>query len=180
MKSSRPEPAACSDHHDDEMLDEHVGHRAMLTANHKDRFEVDDKAGVQVEIRLRWLCPGAIEVAPRQHDLKPSQRQVIVDLNSLWSIALGVGFHEASAYSQDSTNAFDLNLPPLDEDDGVMDLTVPPAQGAAGRRKECVKEQTQQVYQALLARSKNSILGKHHTKEVAAQFGLHVHTVQRL
>jgi hypothetical protein len=37
-----------------------------------------------------------------------------------------------------------------------------------------------QVYQALLARSKNGKLGKKDSKIVADYFGLHIPTVQRL
>ncbi|GJN35780.1 hypothetical protein PR202_gb24586 [Eleusine coracana subsp. coracana] len=49
------------------------------------------------------------------------------------------------------------------------------------RRKEVTKEVSIQVYQSLLARSKNGTrLGKYDTREVDAQFGLHMRTVQRL
>ena len=48
------------------------------------------------------------------------------------------------------------------------------------RRKEMSEELRKQVYQALLARSNNGKLGKKDTAFVAAQFGLHIRSVQRL
>ena len=42
------------------------------------------------------------------------------------------------------------------------------------------EEVTKQVYQALLARSKNSKLGKKDTRIVADHFRLHIRSVQRL
>jgi hypothetical protein len=42
------------------------------------------------------------------------------------------------------------------------------------------KEVRRQVYQALLARSKNATLGKKDTSIVAHQFGVHIRSVQRL
>ena len=48
------------------------------------------------------------------------------------------------------------------------------------RRKEMSKDLRKQVYQALLARSKNEKLGKKDTQIVADQFGLHIRSVQRL
>ena len=42
------------------------------------------------------------------------------------------------------------------------------------------KDLRKQVYQALLARSKNEKLGKKDTQIVANQFGLHIRSVQRL
>ena len=48
------------------------------------------------------------------------------------------------------------------------------------RRKEMSKDLRKQVYQALLARSKNEKLGKKDTQIVANQFGLHIRSVQRL
>ena len=48
------------------------------------------------------------------------------------------------------------------------------------RRKEMTEELRKQVYQALLARSKNGKLGKKDSRIVADQFGLHIQTVQRL
>jgi hypothetical protein len=42
------------------------------------------------------------------------------------------------------------------------------------------KEVRRQVYQALLARSKNGTLGKKDTSIVAYQFGVHIRSVQRL
>jgi hypothetical protein len=42
------------------------------------------------------------------------------------------------------------------------------------------EEVRKQVFQALLARSKNGVLGKKDTTVVAAQFGLHIRAVQRL
>jgi len=48
------------------------------------------------------------------------------------------------------------------------------------RRKDMTEEVTKQVYQALLARSKNTKLGKKDTRIVADHFGLHIRSVQRL
>ena len=48
------------------------------------------------------------------------------------------------------------------------------------RRKEMSEELRKQVYQALLARTNNGKLGKKDTAFVAAQFGLHIRSVQRL
>ena len=48
------------------------------------------------------------------------------------------------------------------------------------RRKDMTKEETRQVYQAFLARSKNGKLGKKDITIVAAQFGIHIRSVQRL
>ena len=48
------------------------------------------------------------------------------------------------------------------------------------RRKDMTKEETRQVYQAFLARSKNEKLGKKDTRFVADQFGVHIRSVQRL
>jgi hypothetical protein len=48
------------------------------------------------------------------------------------------------------------------------------------RRKDMTEEVTRQVYQALLARSKNGTLGKKDTRNVADQFGVHIRSVQRL
>ena len=48
------------------------------------------------------------------------------------------------------------------------------------RRKEMSEELRKQVYQALLARSINGKLGKKDIAFVAAQFGLHIRSVQRL
>ena len=48
------------------------------------------------------------------------------------------------------------------------------------RRKDMTEEVTRQVYQALLARSKNETLGKKDTRIVADQFGVHIRSVQRL
>jgi hexokinase len=39
---------------------------------------------------------------------------------------------------------------------------------------------TKQVYQALLARSKNGTLGKKDTRIIADQFGVHIRSVQHL
>jgi len=87
----------------------------------------------------------------------------------------------------DNDNGFDLNLP-LDEY-GAVDFSFlqnlaesaveAPIQ-ANHRRKEMTEELRKQVYQALLARSKNGKLGKQDTASVADQFGLHIRTVQRL
>jgi predicted transcriptional regulator len=48
------------------------------------------------------------------------------------------------------------------------------------RRKEMSEELRKQVYQALLARSKNEKLGKKDTTIVADQFGLNIRSVQRV
>jgi hypothetical protein len=48
------------------------------------------------------------------------------------------------------------------------------------RRKEVSEDLRKQVYQVLLARSKNGKLGKKDTQIVADQFGLHVRSVQHL
>ena len=48
------------------------------------------------------------------------------------------------------------------------------------RRKDMTEEVIRQVYQALLARSKNGKLGKRDTSIVADQFGVHIRSVQRL
>ena len=48
------------------------------------------------------------------------------------------------------------------------------------RRKEMSEELRKQVYQDLLARSNNGKLHKNDTASVAAQFGLHIRSVQRL
>jgi len=42
------------------------------------------------------------------------------------------------------------------------------------------EEVRKQVFQALLTRSKNGVLGKNDMTDVAAQFGLHIRAVQRL
>ena len=47
------------------------------------------------------------------------------------------------------------------------------------RSKDMTEEVTKQVYQALLARSKNDKLGKKDTRIVADHFGLHIRSVQR-
>ena len=46
------------------------------------------------------------------------------------------------------------------------------------RRKEMTEDVRKQVYQALLARSKNGKLAKKDTRIVADQFGLHIRSVQ--
>jgi hypothetical protein len=46
------------------------------------------------------------------------------------------------------------------------------------RRKEMTEELRKRVYQALLARSNNGKLHKNDTAIVAAQFGLHIRSVQ--
>jgi hypothetical protein len=48
------------------------------------------------------------------------------------------------------------------------------------RRKEMSEETRKQVYQALLARSKNGKLAKKDTRIVATRFGLHIQAVRRL
>ncbi|XP_066324462.1 uncharacterized protein [Miscanthus floridulus] len=84
-------------------------------------------------------------------------------------------------------NGFDLNLP-LDEYGAVdfdyiqnlaeQDVEVPVE--VHHRRKDMTEEVTRQVYQALLARSKNGTLRKKDTRIVADQFGVHIRSVQRL
>lgn len=68
--------------------------------------------------------------------------------------------------------SIDLNVLPTIDDD-AMDLST-------RRRRDITEEQSKQIYQTLLAKSMNGKLGKNVTKEVAAQFGVHVRTVQRL
>ncbi|GJM99859.1 hypothetical protein PR202_ga16998 [Eleusine coracana subsp. coracana] len=50
----------------------------------------------------------------------------------------------------------------------------------ACRRKEGSDEARKQVYQTLLARRKNGRLGRNDTRHVSSQFGLHIHTVQKV
>ncbi|GJN07513.1 hypothetical protein PR202_ga25350 [Eleusine coracana subsp. coracana] len=68
------------------------------------------------------------------------------------------------------------------EEEDVMDLTLEeetPMQ-RTGRRKDMTLEVRRQVYQTLLARSKNGKLGKYDTTEVATQFDVHIQSVQIL
>ncbi|XP_066324288.1 uncharacterized protein [Miscanthus floridulus] len=90
-----------------------------------------------------------------------------------------------------TTYGFDLNLP-LDEFGAVdfdylqnlpehaVEAPVEEQVEEPHRRKEMFEELRKQVYQALLARSNNGKLGKKDTAFVAAQFGLHIRSVQRL
>jgi hypothetical protein len=55
-----------------------------------------------------------------------------------------------------------------------------PVEVVQHRRKDMTETVTRQVYQALLARSKNGKLGKKDTRIVAEQFGVHIRSVQRL
>ena len=48
------------------------------------------------------------------------------------------------------------------------------------QRKDMIEDVRKQIYQSLLARSKNRKLGKKDTTIVADQFGVHIRTVQRL
>ncbi|EEE50479.1 hypothetical protein OsJ_30540 [Oryza sativa Japonica Group] len=99
----------------------------------------------------------------------------------------------------DGEFAFDLNEPPLEHGNG-FDLNLPLNEFGVvdfdyvqhlaehvvapievnHRRKDMTEEVRKQVYQALLARSKNGKLGKKDTRVVADQFGLHIRAVQRL
>ncbi|CAN6353199.1 unnamed protein product, partial [Urochloa humidicola] len=76
---------------------------------------------------------------------------------------------------------FDLNLP-LDEfgavDMGFVENMTEHAPMA--RRKDMTEDLRKQVYQALLARSKNGVLHKKDTQIVAGQFDLHLRSVQRI
>ncbi|KAF0918776.1 hypothetical protein E2562_026157 [Oryza meyeriana var. granulata] len=86
---------------------------------------------------------------------------------------------------------FDLNLP-LEEFGAVdfdylqnlpehaVEAPVEEQVEEPNRRKEMSEELRKQVYQALLARSKNGKLGKKDTTIVADQFGLHIRSVQRV
>ncbi|GJN19853.1 hypothetical protein PR202_gb07166 [Eleusine coracana subsp. coracana] len=68
------------------------------------------------------------------------------------------------------------------EEEDVMDLTLEeeaPMQ-RTGKRKDMTLEVRKQVYQTLLARSKNGKLGKYDTREVAVQFDVHIRSVQIL
>ena len=48
------------------------------------------------------------------------------------------------------------------------------------QRKDMIEDVRKQIYQSLLARSKNRKLGKKDTTIVADQFVVHIRTVQRL
>ncbi|WVZ55812.1 hypothetical protein U9M48_006423 [Paspalum notatum var. saurae] len=88
---------------------------------------------------------------------------------------------------EDAVYGFDLNLP-LNEF-GAVDLdwlqNMPerrvdaPVEGNQ-RRRDCPDHVRQQVYQALLQRSKNGKLGKKDTTIVSQQFGVKLQTVQRI
>ncbi|WVZ54366.1 hypothetical protein U9M48_005174 [Paspalum notatum var. saurae] len=88
---------------------------------------------------------------------------------------------------EDAVYGFDLNLP-LNEF-GAVDLdwlqNMPerrvdaPVEGNQ-RRRDCPDHVRQQVYQALLQRSKNGKLGKKDTTIISQQFGVKLQTVQRI
>ncbi|XP_066396509.1 uncharacterized protein [Miscanthus floridulus] len=86
---------------------------------------------------------------------------------------------------EDHSNGIDLNLP-LDEFgavdfDYVQNLSEHAAPIEANhQRKDMTEDVRKQIYQSLLARSKNGKLGKKDTTIVADQFGVHIRTVQRL
>ncbi|XP_066320055.1 uncharacterized protein [Miscanthus floridulus] len=81
--------------------------------------------------------------------------------------------------------SFDLNLP-LDEFgavdfDYVQNLSEHVAPFEANhQRKDMTEDVRKQIYQSLLARSKNGKLGNKDTTIVADQFGVHIRIVQRL
>ncbi|KAL6842938.1 hypothetical protein ACP4OV_027251 [Aristida adscensionis] len=111
---------------------------------------------------------------------------------------------DASEYSNggDGNAGFDLNISILEEGNGdVFDVNLPVDEfGAVNfdfienitehsmeapvqvnqRRKDMSDELRKQVYQALLARSKNGKLGKKDTRIVADHFRVHIQAVQRL
>jgi hypothetical protein len=62
----------------------------------------------------------------------------------------------------------------------VEQVVEAPVQANNQRNKEMSDELRKQVYQALLARSKNGKLGKKDTCIVAEHFGLHIQAVQHL
>jgi hypothetical protein len=62
----------------------------------------------------------------------------------------------------------------------VLEHAVEAPVEANHRRKEMTDDVRKQVYQALLARSKNGTLAKKDTSIVADQFGLGLQSVQRL
>ncbi|WVZ68920.1 LOW QUALITY PROTEIN: hypothetical protein U9M48_017795 [Paspalum notatum var. saurae] len=88
---------------------------------------------------------------------------------------------------EDAVYGFDLNLP-LNEF-GAVDLdwlqnmserrVDAPVEGNQ-RKRDCPDHVRQQVYQALLQRSKNGKLGKKDTTIVSQQFGVKLQTVQRI
>ncbi|KAG2576895.1 hypothetical protein PVAP13_6NG064530, partial [Panicum virgatum] len=103
---------------------------------------------------------------------------------------------------ENSNGRFDLNIPILEDgEDNVFDLNLPldefgaldfdfvqnnleqavqaPVQ-ANRRNLDMSDELRKQVYQALLARSKNGHLGKKDTRIVAEHFGVHIQIVQCL
>ncbi|KAL6901930.1 hypothetical protein ACP4OV_004806 [Aristida adscensionis] len=90
---------------------------------------------------------------------------------------------------------FDLNMEAQDDvqpepepEHGVggFDLNVQPApeqnkaEQGPRRSKETTDDVRKQIYQTLLARSKNGVLGMQVIKQVAPQFGLSVRTVQKI
>ncbi|CAL4904154.1 unnamed protein product [Urochloa decumbens] len=84
---------------------------------------------------------------------------------------------------EQDNGGFDLNLP-LDEFgavdfDYVQNLSDH-AEQVAQPKHDYSDNVRQQVYQALLMRSKNGRLGKHDTTIVSEQFGVKIRTVQRI
>ncbi|XP_066377853.1 uncharacterized protein [Miscanthus floridulus] len=108
------------------------------------------------------------------------------DLNALEDEDGNGGF-DINEFPLETGNEFDLNLP-LDEYgavhfDFVQNLAEHVIEASVQvnqRRKDMTEEVTTQVYQALLARSKNGKLDKKDTRIVADHFGLHIRSVQRL
>ncbi|XP_039804904.1 uncharacterized protein LOC120669177 [Panicum virgatum] len=93
------------------------------------------------------------------------------------------GFDLNEPVHDEHANGFDLNLP-LDEF-GAVDFDY--VQNLADHADQVVQPKhdysdnvRQQVYQALLMRSKNGRLGKHDTTIVSEQFGVKIRTVQRI
>jgi len=108
-------------------------------------------------------------------------------------IPLDLNEHEAD----DGNASFDLNEPVHDEHGNGFDLNLPVDEFGAvdfdyvqnladhadqvNQRKHDYSDHVrQQVYQALLMRSKNGRLDKHDTTIVGDQFGVKIRTVQRI
>jgi hypothetical protein len=56
----------------------------------------------------------------------------------------------------------------------------PPVDSVSLQHKDASQEVKNQVFQELLRKSRNGVLPKSATREVAAKFDLHIRTVQRL
>jgi len=74
-----------------------------------------------------------------------------------------------------TTNACFLLTEPAGDNPIVQEQEQEP-----NRRKDMTEKLRQQVYQALLTRSNNGKLRRKDTSIVAAQFGVHIRSVQRL